>query len=106
MYKRQTLECIRRFYLGLQSPLHEVFLRYRDFLGLFRDFCGYIDFFLLQDLVTENYAEITFFLPFDDFISAPNFHSVNDYLLYQERVIDFINKRNSRIDKIYNKGEN
>ena len=99
-----TLECIRRFYLGLPSPLNDVFLRYQDFFGLFRDFRGYIDFFLLQDLVTENYAQIKFYLPFNNFMSAPNFHCVNDYLIYQERVIDFINKRNSRIDKVYNKG--
>ena len=101
-----TLECIRRYYLGLRSPLYDVFLRYQDFFGLFRDFRGYIDFFLLQDLVTENYAEIKFYLPFDNFMSAPNFHCVNDYLIYQERVIDFINKRNSRIDKVHNRGEN
>ena len=101
-----TLECIRRFYLGLPSPLHDVFLRYQDFFGLFRDFRGYIDFFLLQDLVTENYAEIKFYLPFDNFMSPPNFHSVNGYLIYQEGVIDFINKRGSRIDRVYNRGEN
>jgi hypothetical protein len=101
-----TLECIRRFYFGLQSPLREVFLRYRDFFGLFRDFCGYIDFFLLQDLVTENYSEIKFYLPFDNFMSVPNFHSIGDYSIYQERVIDFINKRNNRIEKMYNQGEN
>jgi hypothetical protein len=100
-----TLECIRRFYLGLPNPLQDVFLRYQDFFGLFRDFRGYIDFFLLQDLVTENYAEVKFYLPFDNFMTAPNFHCVNDYLIYQERVIDFINKRNSRIDKLYNREE-
>jgi len=100
-----TLECIRRFYLGLPSPLYDVFLRYQDFFGLFRDFRGYIDFFLLQDLVTKNYAQIKFYLQFDNFMSAPNFNCVNDYLIYQERVIDFINKRNSRIDKVYNMGE-
>jgi hypothetical protein len=101
-----TLECIKRFYLGLPSPLDDVFLRYQDFFGLFRDFRGYVDFFLLQDLVTENYSQIKFYLPFDNFMSSPNFHCVNDYLIYQQRVIDFINKRNSRIDKVYNRGEN
>jgi hypothetical protein len=99
-----TLECIRRFYLGLPSPLHDVFLRYQDFFGLFTDFRGYIDFFLLQDLVTDNYAGIKFYLLFDDFMSAPKFHCVNDYFIYQERVVDFINNRNSRIDKMYNLG--
>jgi hypothetical protein len=100
-----TLECIRRFYLGLASPLHDVLLRYQDFFGLFRDFRGYVDFFLLQDLVTDNYMQIKFYLPFDNFMSAPNFRGVNDYLVYQKRVIDFINKRNDRIDKMYNEGE-
>ena len=60
-----TLECIRQFYLGLPNPLHDVFLRYQDFFGLFGNFRGYIDFFLLQDLVTENYAQVKFHLPFD-----------------------------------------
>jgi hypothetical protein len=101
-----TLECIRRFYLELASPLQDVFSRYRDFFGLFRDFRGYVDFFLLQDLVTENYTEINFYLPFDNFISAPNFRNVDDYLFYQKKVIDFINKRNNKIDKMYNKEEN
>lgn len=101
-----TLECIRRFYLGLASPLQDVISRYRDFFGLFRDFRGYVDFFLLQDLVTENYTEINFYLPFDNFISVPNFRNVDDYLFYQKKVIDFINKRNNKIDKMYNKEEN
>lgn len=101
-----TLECIRLYYRGLKSPLHDVFLRYQDFFDLFRDFRAYIDFFLLQDLVTENYTQIKFYLPFDCFKSVPKFHCVNDYLIYQEKVIDFINKRNSKIDKVYNRGEN
>jgi hypothetical protein len=73
-----TLECIRRFYLRLTSPLHEVLLRYQNFFGLFGDFRGYVDFFLLQDLVTDNYEQIKFYLPFDNFMRAPNFHSVDD----------------------------
>lgn len=98
-----TLECIRRFYLGINSPLHNAFLRYRDFFDLFGDFRSYVDFFLLQDLVTENYTQIKFYLPFDNFKSAPNFREVADYLLYKKRLIDFIKSRNNRIDKIYNK---
>jgi hypothetical protein len=77
---------------------------YKKFFDLFRDFRGYVDFFLLQDLVIEDYAQIKFYLPFDDFKSTPKFHGVNDYLMYQERVIDFIKKRNRRIDKAYNTG--
>lgn len=97
-----TLECIRRFYLGVDNPLNEVFLRYQKFFGLFGDFRGYVDFFLLQDLVTENYPQVKFYLPFDDFKSAPNFRDITDYLFYQKRVIDFINSRSNRIDIMYN----
>jgi hypothetical protein len=100
-----TLECIRRFYLGVDSPLNDVFLRYQKFFGLFGDFRGYVDFFLLQDLVTENYSQVKFYLPFDDFKSAPNFRDITDYLLYEKRVIDFINARSNRIDIMYNKGD-
>jgi hypothetical protein len=99
-----TLECIRRSYLGLASPLYDVFMRYRDFFGLFGDFRSYVDFFLLQDLVTDNYERIKFYLPFDNFMSAPVFRGVADYMLYKKRMIDFINKRNERIDNMYNKG--
>ena len=100
-----TLECIRRFYFGENSPLHDVFLRYQKFFDLFDDFRGYVDFFLLQDLVTENYSQVKFYLPFDDFKSAPNFRDITDYLLYKKRVIDFINARSNRIDIMYNKGD-
>ena len=100
-----TLECIRRFYLGVESPLNDVFLRYQKFFGLFGDFRGYVDFFLLQDLVTENYSQVMFYLPFDDFKSAPNFGEVDDYLLYKKRVIDFINARSNRINIMYNNGD-
>ena len=99
-----TLECIRRFYLGVESPLNGVFLRYQKFFDLFGDFRGYVDFFLLQDLVTENYSQVKFYLPFDDFKSAPNFREARtDYLLYKKRVVDFINARSNRIDIMYNK---
>lgn len=43
-----TLECIRRFYSGGESPLYKTLLRYRDFFDLFGDFPGYVDFFLLH----------------------------------------------------------
>jgi len=46
-----TLECIRRYYVGEASPLSETLGRYRGFFALFENFSGYVDFFLLQDLV-------------------------------------------------------
>ena len=57
-----TLECIKRFYLNEISPLTETLNRYRSFFELFNNFEGYVDFFLLQDLVKEKYSKISYFL--------------------------------------------
>jgi len=32
--------------------------RYVDFFGLFESFQGYVEFFLLQDLVTDDYRTV------------------------------------------------
>jgi hypothetical protein len=83
--------------LGQKSPLYEVILRYNDFFELFDNFIGYVNFFLLQDLIDENH-EIKFYLPFDHFKTPPTFHDTNEYLLYKKRVMDFIKSRNKRIE--------
>ena len=97
-----TLECIRRFYAGLQSPLHKTLIIYSSYFNLFDDFNGYIKHFFLQDLVDENH-NIKFYLPFDDFKSSPVFSCVDDYLFYKEGVMKFVNHRNKRIEQ-YIKG--
>jgi len=91
-----TLECIRLFYLGEDSPLYEVFSRYKNFFDLFSDFSGYVEFFLLQDLL-EN-GNIKFYLPFDNFKTPPSFLNVDEYLIYKRKVIDFVKARNKRIE--------
>ena len=91
-----TLECIRRFYTGEKSPLYDTLLRYKDFFDLFGDFMGYVQFFLLDDLVDESY-QVKFYLPFDDFQTRPTFSYVDQYLLYNGRVLSFIKARNKRI---------
>lgn len=91
-----TLECIRRFYSGNRNPLYETLLRYKEFFDLFDDFPGYIHFFFLDDLINK-YNKIKFYLPFDDFTTHPSFSDVNQYLLYKERIVDFIQARNWRI---------
>ena len=96
-----TLECIRRFYLQEKSPLYDTLLRYKGFFDLFDDFLGYIHFFLLDDLITEN-KMIDFYLPFDGFRTRPTFTDVNQYLLYKNRVVGFINSRNKRIENYVN----
>ena len=91
-----TLECIRRFYSEEKSPLYDTLLRYKQFFDLFDDFVGYINFFLLDDLIDEN-NKIKFYLPFDGFKNRPTFSDINQYLLYKEGVINFIKSRNKRI---------
>ena len=92
-----TLECIRRFYLNQSSPLKETLDRYFSFFHLFEDFRGYVDFFLLQDLVDQNYLTIKFWHPFDSFDASPLPKDVTEYYLYKEKVIDFVNLRNQRV---------
>lgn len=99
-----TLECIRLFYAGKESPLYETLSRYEFFFDLFDDFLGYIHFFFLEDLIYEN-NRIRFYLPFDDFKTRPSFSDINQYLLYKKRVVDFIESRNKRIDSFMNSKE-
>jgi hypothetical protein len=91
-----TLECIRRHYLGLESPLSAVLERHADFFEMFSDFEGYVDFFLLQDLVAE--GSVRFFLPFDDeFQSQVLPKTADQYLQYKSATMEFVQARNSRI---------
>ncbi len=92
-----TLECIRRFYLGQESPLYLTFLRYKSFFDLFENFTGYFKFFLLDDLVEEN-QKIKFYLPFDGFHIKPTFKGIDEYLIYKKGVMDFLKSRNKRIE--------
>jgi len=92
-----TLECIRRFYKGESSPLFNTLLKYKNFFDLFESFENYVEYFLLQDLIDNKSKSIKFYLPFDDFKSPPEFHSVEDYLIYKSRVLEFNQKRKLRI---------
>ncbi len=91
-----TLECIRRFYLNKKSPLYDTLRRYKTFFDLFGTFDGYVRFFLLDDLIHGD-NKIKFFLPFDGFKTCPGFSGVDDYLLYKQGVMTFIDSRNERI---------
>lgn len=98
-----TLECIRRHYAGDDPqgyPLGEVLARYGDFFGLFDDFEGYVRFFLLDDLVDENYAQVRLFLPFDDFTTSALPDTVETYSAYRDASVAFIQARNRRIDAL------
>ena len=94
-----TLECIRRFYLNETSPLTETFERYRSFFKLFDNFKGYINYFLLQDLVEEHYLKIKFWHPFVSFDNSPLPSNLNEYYSFKENVILFVTLRNERIKR-------
>ena len=66
-----TLECIRLHYLRATSPLGEVLATYADFFGLFGDFRGYVDYFLLSDLVADGSVSVNFFQGVGDFEDDP-----------------------------------
>ena len=93
-----TLECIRRFYINEASPLEAVLGGYAAFFRLFQTFEGYVQFFLLNDLVDEH-ARVKFYLPFDDFQSPPQFADKGAYLTYKSRVESFIRARSLRIEE-------
>jgi hypothetical protein len=96
-----TLECIKLFYAGKQNPLYDTLLRYKEFFDLFETFKGYINFYLLNDLIDEN-ENIRFYLPFDNFNTKPTFAGIEEYLIYKKGVLDFVNARNKRIE-VYTK---
>lgn len=92
-----TLECIRRHYAGEASPLGEVLGRYGDFFALFEDFRGYVEFFLLHDLVNKTIDEVRFFLPFADFTTPALPSGPAEYAEYRRLCLGFLSVRNRRI---------
>jgi hypothetical protein len=93
-----TLECIRRHYSAGVSPLAPALSRYANFFALFSDFRGYVNFFLLEDLVTAE--GVKFFMPFDDFRPPSVPKDVRTYNEYRRRSIEFIDARNQRIAQL------
>jgi len=95
-----TLDCIRRHYRGEESPLGAVLARYGDFFPLFEDFRGYVDFWLLQDLVDDNYSAVRYFMPFDEFKPPAKPQDIDVYREYRRLSIEFVQARNRRIDNL------
>lgn len=92
-----TVECIRRHYLGESNPLSETLERYTDYFALFQNFRGFVEFFLLQDMVTDDFSAVKFFAPFDDFKTSPIPATTKAYTGYKEFAVEFIKARNHRI---------
>lgn len=92
-----SLECIRRHYDNQSSPLSETLARYADFFDLFGSFRGYVEFFLLQDFVSDDGTSVDFLLPFTDFDAAPLPSDAHEYRLYRDRLVASVVARNQRI---------
>ena len=58
---------------------------------------GYVEFFLLQDLVDEVTSTVEFMMPFDNFTTSPVPGTLDTYREYRRRAVDFIEWRNRRI---------
>jgi hypothetical protein len=91
-----SLECIRLHYLGHSSPLSDTLERYKDFFGLFGDFKGYIDFFLLNDF--SDGETVNRLISADMEFGKPRPTSVEAYLEYMSNSMKFVAARNRRID--------
>jgi hypothetical protein len=92
-----TLECIRRHYINGKSPFTDVLARYTAFFNLFADFRGYVEFFLLQDLVSDDYTTVQISKPYDNFSGSPIPNSAAEYRAYESDALAFIKSRNQRI---------
>lgn len=93
-----TLECIRKYYKNEYSPLYEALVMNKEFFDLFVDFKGYVDFFFLQDCVSEDYQTVIFWIGDGDLSKNPMPKSVDEYLLWIDKQLDFVSKRNKRIE--------
>jgi hypothetical protein len=94
-----TLECIRRHYAGEASPLANTLATHRSFFALFDDFSGYVNHFLLNDLVTERGA-VRLYTDIHDFIGDPlPVGILSEYRQYMRRSTDFVKARNERITR-------
>jgi hypothetical protein len=98
-----TLECIRLHYQRRENPLNGTFNTPVNsfFFSLFKDFKGYVDFFLLQDLTDIQYEKISFFTQIEKpFEKSPVPETAAEYREYKRATLEFVRRRNQRISAI------
>jgi hypothetical protein len=95
-----TLECVRRYYRHEDSPLAPALGRYAGFFALFEDCQGYVNFFLLEDLVSSDCEAVRFFMPFNDFSPPAIPGDLDTYLEFRRLSIEFTEARSRRIDQL------
>ena len=93
----RSLECIRRYYSGEDNPLQNVMQKDSWFYDLFVDFKGYVDFFFLQDFVSNDYSKIYSWID-DEFTDPPYPKDVDAYAKWMDSNFRYVRMRNERID--------
>lgn len=83
--------------------MNEVLNKDDEFFKLFNDFKGYVDFFYLNDLVTEDYNNIKFYIEFDNFNRSPLPQTVEEWHNLYNAQMEFLRARNKRINQSVNK---
>jgi hypothetical protein len=95
-----TVECVRRHYEGdTTHPLADAFGRCRAFFDRFGSLAGYVEFWLLDDLVDAD-GSVKLFLPSEDFSLRSVPRSLADHLAFCEHTIEFVVARNERIHQL------
>ena len=100
-----TIECIRLYYAGVDdeglNPLGPTIARYSDFFELFGTgedgFAGYVDFWLLQDMLTPDGSEVDLFLPSEGFTLPSRPSTFHEYAAYRTKAVAFVEARNARM---------
>lgn len=92
-----TLECIRRFYEGIDNPLNKILESDRAFYELFVDFKGYVDFFFLNDCVSGDYSKVNIWLDDLDFSKKALPQTVEDYFTFMNGQRNFLEARRRRM---------
>lgn len=67
----------------------QITIERQGLFDLFVDFKGYVDFFFLQDCVSEDYKKVNLWLGNDFFEKNPVPHNADEYLTFIEKEYDF-----------------
>ena len=81
----------------MDSPLNSVIASDAGFYDLFVDFKGYVDYFFLQDCVTEDYAEVNIWEGNSSFTRNGLPDTIDGYITYIDNEKRFLHNRNNRI---------
>jgi hypothetical protein len=96
-----TVECVLRHYRREPNPLSKVLDRYSKFFDLFESFKGFVEFFLLEDIVADDFQSVKIFSTFNDFQSSPLPASKDEYMSYKRLAIKFLEARNRRVERYW-----